>query len=617
MGWEAWLVLAVVVLLVVSLAREVAGADLLCITALAILLLAGEVDRSIQTWRLHGAAGAAAVDAETVKSKLPTIVEAVAGFGNAGMLTVAVLFIVVAGLVQTGAMNLIAEPLLGRPQTAFQAQLRMLLPVTVLSAFLNNTPLVAMFMPVCNDIAKKSRISPSKLFMPMAFAATLGGCCTMIGTSTNLVVNGLIESQTKFQPFQLWEISKIGIPCAIAGCLYLIVFSRWILPDRKPVLSVSDDPRKYTVEMEVDAVGPLVDKTIEQAGLRHLPGLFLVEIERADETIPAPGPRERLMAGDRLVFVGIIESVVDLRKMRGLSPATNQLHKLGAPDEQRSLMEAVVSSRCPLVGMNIRDGRFRTRYNAAVIAVARDGERIPGKIGDIVLQTGDTLLLEAQRDFARNNRNSIDFFLVSHVENSTPLRHRKAWLALGLLAVMIFCSSFFGIDMFIAGLVAGLLMIATGCLTGAEARDNIDWPVLVTIGAALGLGRALQTSGLAAALSSQLVAIAGPSPFIQLAVVYFLGMVLTEVVTNNAAAVLIFPLAMQTAESLNVSYVPFAMAVMVSASMGFSTPFGYQTNLMVYGPGGYKFNDYLRLGIPLNLLMMVVTLALTPFIWPF
>lgn len=610
MGWEAWLVLVVVLLLIAALAKEIAGADLLCVAALTVLLVAGEIDRAIQTRELPA-------PGSKVVSKLPSITDAASGFGNSGLLTVGTLFVVVSGLVQTGAMGLIAEPLLGRPKTEAAAQLRMLVPVTTLSAVLNNTPIVAMFMPVCDDIAKKSGISPSKLFMPMAFAATLGGACTMIGTSTNLVVNGLIESQTKYAPFKMWEIAWVGIPCAVAGCFYLIVFSRFILKDRRPALSLGDDPRQYTVEMEVEAAGPLVGQRVEQAGLRHLPGLFLAEIDREGETLPAPGPRERLQANDRLVFVGIIESVVDLRKMRGLRPATNQLFKLSAPDTQRCLMEAVVSSRCPLVGKNIRDGRFRTKYNAAVIAVARDGSRIPGKIGDIVLQTGDTLLLEAHSDFARMNRNSSDFFLVSHVENSAPPRHGKSWLALGLLLAMIFAASFCGIDMLVAALVTSLLMIATRCVTAAEAQMSIDWPVLITIGAALGLGKALQTSGLALALSQQLVHVAGANPWVQLAMIYFLGMILTELVTNNAAAVLMFPLAMETAQSLDVNYVPFVMAVMISASMGFATPFGYQTNLMVYGPGGYKFSDYLRLGIPLDLIMMLVTVALAPFIWPF
>ncbi|HUQ70942.1 MAG TPA: SLC13 family permease [Planctomycetaceae bacterium] len=596
MGWEAWLVLAVVALLVGSLARELAGADVLCIGALAIFVLAAEM---------------------TGTKLLPDAAEAVKGFGNPGLVSVGILFVVVAGLVQTGAMNLITEPVLGRPKTVFSAQLRLLLPVTISSAFLNNTPIVAMFMPVCGDISKKSNISPSKLFMPMAFAATFGGVCTMIGTSTNLVVGDLVRTQTDYPALGMWDISWIGIPCSVAGCLYMLAFSRWLLPDRRPAISLSDDPRQYTVEMEVEAAGPLVNRTVEEAGLRHLPGLFLAEIERDGNIVPAVGPHERLQANDRLVFVGIIESVVDLRKMRGLRPATNQVFKLGAPDTQRSLIEAVVSPRCPVVGKTIRDGRFRTKYNAAVIAVARSGERIQGKIGDIVLQPGDTLLVEAHSDFARLQRNSNDFFLVSNVENSAPPRHGKAWLALGLLAAMVAANTFLGLDILVTALVAGLLMIVTRCVTAGEARQSIDWSVLVTIGAALGIGKALQSSGLAEFVADQLVSWAGPNPWVQLAVIYFLAMLLTELVTNNAAAVLMFPIAMETVKTLDVNHLPFVMAIMVAASMGFATPFGYQTNLMVYGPGGYKFVDYLRVGIPLDLLMMAVTVLLSPFIWPF
>jgi di/tricarboxylate transporter len=601
MGWEAWLVAAVVVVLVGALAKEIAGADLLCLAALTVFVLAGELSGS---------------------ERLPRVDDAVRGFGNPGLVTVGILFVVVAGLVQTGAMTLVTEPLLGRPKTAFGAQLRLLLPVATLSAFLNNTPIVAMFMPVCGDLSKKGNISPSKLFMPMAFAATLGGVCTMIGTSTNLVVNDLLGSQTKYPRLAMWDIAWVGFPCAVVGCAYLLGVSRWLLPDRRPAISLSDDPRQYTVEMEVEAGGPLVGRSVEEAGLRHLPGLYLLEIERGGDVLPAVGPWERLQANDRLVFVGIIESVVDLRKMRGLRPATNQVFKLSAPDTQRSLIEAVVSTRCPLVGKTIRDGRFRTKYNAAVIAVARSGQRISGKIGDIVLQPGDTLLLEAHQDFARLQRNSNDFFLVSSVENSSPLRHGKAWWALSLLVAMVASTTFLGIDILAAAMVAGLAMIATRCVTAGEARQSVDWSVLVTIGAALGIGKALQTSGLAETVANQMIDVAefvgfGNSPWVQLALIYFLAMLLTELVTNNAAAVLMFPIAMESVKTLDVNHLPFVVAIMVAASLGFATPFGYQTNLMVYGPGGYKFSDYLRVGIPLDLLMMLVTLLLAPLIWPF
>ena len=606
MGWEAWLVLVVVVFMVYALAREWSAPDALSVGCLLVFVVAqGLFDTKL----------------------LPTAKQAFEGFGNQSLISVGVLFIIVTGLMQTGAMNLLTEPFLGRPKTVFSAQLRLLIPVTTFSAFLNNTPIVAMFMPVVDDICKKTKISPSKLYMPMAFAATFGGVCSMIGTSTNLVVKAKM-AEAGLPSFSMFDISWVGIPCAIGGVIYMLVFSRWLLPDRRPAISLSDDPRQYTVEMLVQSGGPLVNRSVEQAGLRHLPGLFLAEIERNGEVIVAVGPRENLQANDRLVFVGIVESVVDLRKMRGLVPATDQVFKLSAADSDRCLMEAVVSNRCPIIGMNIRDGRFRTRYNAAVIAVARNGEKITGKIGDIVLQPGDTLLLEAHTEFVRQQRNSNDFFLVSHVENSTPPRHDRAWVALAILVGMILFATVFSREavpgglperdfLLPAALLAGLLMIGTRCCTSGEAMQSIDWSVLIVIGASLGIGTAIERSGLAGAFATQLIGMAGRNAWLQLGMVYFMTMVLTELVTNNAAAVLMFPLALAVSKSLGVQHEPFMIVIMIAASMGFATPFGYQTNLMVYGPGGYKFRDYLRIGIPLDLLMMAIAVALTPFVFKF
>lgn len=313
MGWEAGLVMAIIGLMLVGLALELASADLIVMAALAAVVIVGEL---------------------TGTARLLDVKTAATQFGDSGLLTVGLLFVVVAGLVQTGAMSLITAPLLGRPRTLRSAQARLLLPVTTLSAFLNNTPVVAMFMPVIDDICKRARISPSKLFLPMAYSATFGGVCTMIGTSTNLVVNGKLPAYG-LKEFGLFDLTWVGLPCAVGGVVFLMLFSNYLLPDRKPAISLSDDPRQYTVEMLVQQGGPLVGQTVEQAGLRHLPGLYLVEIERNGEIVPAVSPRERLQADDRLVFVGVVESVVDLRKTRGLLPATNQVFKLDAPVIQR------------------------------------------------------------------------------------------------------------------------------------------------------------------------------------------------------------------------------------------------------------------------------------------
>ncbi|MEI8379387.1 MAG: SLC13 family permease [Planctomycetota bacterium] len=605
MGWEAGLVLVVVVMMVVVLAMEWAPPDLLTIGCLLILV----VGQAVFGTKL-----------------LPDVNIAFRGFSSPSLITVGVLFVIVTGLMQTGAMGLLTDRFVGRPQTVFSAQVRLLFPVTFLSAFLNNTPIVAMFMPVVDDICKRTRISPSKLYMPMAFAATFGGVCTMIGTSTNLVVKGAME-KAGLPPMGFFDITWIGLPCALGGVIFMLLFSQKLLPDRKPAISLSDDLRQYTVEMLVQAGGPLVNISIREAGLRSLPGLYLAEIERDGQALAAVGPNERLQANDRLVFVGIIESVVDLRKMRGLAPATDQVFKLDTPTSHRCLMEAVVSNRCPIIGSTIRDGHFRSRYNSAVIAVARDGKHIPGKIGDIVLQPGDTLLLEGHPDFATQQRNSSDFFLVSHVENSEPIRHDRSWIAIAILGGMILLASLLSRDatperpavdfLLPAALIAALAMIVTRCCTGTQARQSIDWSVLIVIGASLGIGEAISLSGAARYLSQQSIVLCGSNAWLQLVVIYFLTMILTELVTNNAAAVLMFPLALEVSRTLGVSHVPFMIAIMIAASMGFATPFGYQTNLMVYGPGGYKFSDYLRVGIPLDLVMMAITVALTPLVFAF
>jgi di/tricarboxylate transporter len=598
MVWEGWVTIVVVALFIVGLARNWAAPDVLSIACLVLLVAVGDL---------------------TGSERLPSAREALSGMGNSGLLTVGALFVVVTGLCQTGAMAMIVQPLLGRPRTALAAQMRLLLPVTTLSAFLNNTPVVAMFMPVVNEICKKTNISPSKLLLPMAYAATFGGVCTMIGTSTNLVVAGLIDKANlpDVSQLRMFDIAWVGLPCAVAGTVFILIFSRWLLPDRRPAISLTDDPRQYTVEMLAQPGGPLVGQSVEQAGLRHLPGLHLAEIDRKGIILPAVGPQERLQAGDRLLFVGVIESVVDLQKIRGLTPATDQTFKLDAPRTQRCLIEAVVSDRCPLAGKSIREGRFRSEYNAAVIAVARSGKRITGRIGDIVLQPGDTLLLEAHQDFVQQRRNSSHFFLVSGVENSAPTRHERAWLALAILAAMVAVASFGWLDMLAASLLAGVLMILVRCCTGTEARQSIDWSVLLVIGASLGIGKALDTSGAAQVVASTLVNLASGHPWLVLVMVYLVTMVFTELVTNNAAAVLVFPIALAAARSLGVSFLPFAITIMVAASGGFATPIGYQTNLMVYGPGGYRFSDYVRLGVPLDLVFMVVTVLVTPLVYPF
>ncbi|MEX0725487.1 MAG: SLC13 family permease [Planctomycetaceae bacterium] len=595
MGWEAIFVIGLIVFLIVALAKDFATPDVLTLSCLTLIIFVGELFGS---------------------EKLPKPAEAIKEFGNSGLITVGVLFVVVTGLIQTGAMNLFTQKFIGLPTSVLSAQLRLLFPVVGFSALLNNTPVVAMFVPVVHDICKKTRISPSKLYLPVAYMATAGGVCTLIGTSTNLIVHGMLLTETN-RGFTMFELGLVGIPCAILSIGFILLYSRVLLPDRIPAISLGDDPRQYSVEMIVQRDGPLVGQSVEHAGLRHLPGLYLAEIERGQEILPAVGPREKLHADDRLIFVGVLDSVVDLRKMRGLLPATNQLFKLETADSQRCLIEAVVSDRCPLIGKSIREGKFRTVYNAAVIAAARSGRRIESKIGDIVLQSGDTLLLESTPEFITKQRNSSDFFLVSGVENSTPPRFDRAWIALSILIAMVLSVSVGVFDMVTASLTAAGLMLLTKCCTAMEARQSIDWSVLIVIGASLGIGMAIQDSGAAKAIATQMISLAGEKPWVVLGVVYIVTLLLTEIITNNAAAVLVFSIALEAANTLGVQFMPFAVAITVAASAGFASPIGYQTYLMVYGPGGYRFSDYIRLGVPLDILFMVTSVTLIPMIWSF
>ncbi|HEX7022412.1 MAG TPA: SLC13 family permease, partial [Trueperaceae bacterium] len=440
--------------------------------------------------------------------------------------------------------------------------------------------------------------------------------CSLVGTSTNLVVNGLLLAQTDIR-LGLFDVAWIGLPCTLLGIAYVLGVSHWLLPDRQRAVTRHSDPREYTVEMIMDSACPLAGKSIEDAGLRQLPGLYLAEIGRDGRVLPAVGPQEILRAGDRLVFVGVVESVVELQKIRGLVPAPDQVFKLDMPRPKRLLVEAVVSDSCPMVGKSIREGRFRTRYNAVVIAASRNGERLKQKLGDVVLRAGDTLLMEAGPAFAEQQRNSRDFYLVSPVENSRPPRHERALLAAAILAGMVLVVALGWLSMLQASLLAAGLMLVSRCVTGSAARRSVDWQVLIVIASSIGLGTALETTGAAATIAQQLVGLAAGNAWLSLAAIYALTTLFTELITNTGAAVLMFPIALAASSGLGVSFAPFAITVMMAASFGFASPIGYQTHLMVYGPGGYRFADYLRIGLPLDVLMGIVTVGLAPLVWPF
>lgn len=602
MSLEAWLVIGVVLGVIGCLALTRIPADALLVSAITILMVVPLPGR--------GESGGWKMGILSTKDGL-------AGFANSGMITVAVLYMVVCGLRETGGVDWIAHYLLGRPRTARGALARVIVPTWGMSTFLNNTPVVAMLIPAVSDWAKRLRLSPSQLMIPLSYSAIMGGTCSLIGTSTNLVVAGLVIAHTDLGALGMFDITWVGLPSAVAGALFLIIAGPVLLPRRGGVIELLANPREYTLEMMLPEGSPLAGRTIEQAGLRSLPGCFLVEIEREGEVLAAIGRDQVLHAGDRLVFAGVVEAIRDLQHLRGLRPATDQVFKLDSPRNRRRLYELVISANCAMAGRTIREGRFRNVYDAAVLAVARNGSRIEGKIGDIMLRPGDALLIEAGPSFAEQHRNNRDFLLVSPLDDSTPRRHRRAPIAVAILVVMVLAATFEVVSMLHAALLASGLMILSRCCTVSEARRSIDWSVLIVIACALGLGQAMDVSGAADAIAGGLLSFAGTNPWLVLAAVYITTSLLTEIITNNAAVALIFPIALASAESLGVNFMPFVIAIMMAGSASFATPLGYQTNLMVYGPGGYTLGDFLRIGIPMNFVMGAVAILLSPIVFPF
>ncbi|MCH7959031.1 MAG: anion permease [Candidatus Hydrogenedentes bacterium] len=555
----------------------------------------------------------------------------VSGFANPALVTIAALYVVAGAVRETGAIDAVGYAVLGRARTERAALFRMSLSVSSLSAFMNNTPVVAMLTPLLTGWCRRHQVSPSRILLPMSYIAILGGTCTLIGTSTNLVINGMMRDARiaaeglqdsalteAFSPLGMFELSYVGVPFVILGVVYLLFMAPRLLPNRMDLLEdLGTSSRQYLINMRVEEGGRLVGKNVEQAGLRHLPGLFLIEVEEENNVLSPVAPTHVFKAGAILTFTGVVSTIVDLEQIPGLVPVADEAYEARASARrEKTLCEVVISNISPLIGISIRDAEFRARYNAAVIAVHRGGVRLKGRVGDIELRPGDTLLLQSGSHFIRAHRNNPDFFLTSGLDDSRSIRRDRAYLCLGLLAVLVVLLTV-GMNPMKAALLIAAIMLGTGCISSSVARQNIDWQTLISLGASFGLGAALQASGAAALVAESMFGLHEQwGPVVALASVYLLTIILTEIITNNAAAVLMFPIGVATAHQLGADPRPFVMAIIFAASASFITPLGYQTNLMVYGPGGYRYLDYVRLGLPLSILLMATALTIIPQVWP-
>lgn len=536
--------------------------------------------------------------------------EAFVGFANEGMLAVAFLYVVATGVRETGAVDRVLDFFLGSARSTGSALARLLPAAGLMSSFLNNTPVVAILVAPVSDWAKRLGRSPSKLLLPLSYATILGGMLTLLGSSTNLIVAGLAKQNLNLE-LSLFAVGKLGIPCAVLGLVYLMLAAPELIVDRVPAREELANPREYTSELLVPGGSPLAGKTVEEAGLRNLPGAYLTDVIRENGSSYGATPETELREGDRLVFAGVVESILGLHRHHGLEPATNQVFKLSSARYNRRLFEAVISFNCPIVRQTIREGRFRNRYGAVVLALARNGQRVEGRLGDIELREGDTLLLEARPSFALEYRDSRDFLLLNPLQDSQPRRGEKSGVSLFLLALLVGLGAFQILPLVAAALLVAILMIFTDCCSVAQARRAIDWSVLAIIASAIGLAQAIEVSGLSENLATGLALFGPERPWLAVTGLYLGTWALTEFLTNNAAAVLAFPVALSLAETLGLDPAGLLVMVMIAASSSFLSPFGYQTNLMVYGPGGYRIRDYVKLGLPLGLLVACTAIGLT------
>lgn len=585
MDWHGWVALGLTVGVLAVLALTRLAPHVVLMAALALLSVTG----------------------------ILTAPEALAGFSNSGLITVGAMFAVAGGLHASGGIDLLVNKLLGKPRTTRAALIRMFMPLVPLSAFLNNTPVVATMIPAVTAWCRKIGVAPSKLMIPLSYVSMVGGTLTLIGTSTNLMVDGQYQVLTGEAGFGIFSITKIGIPVALVACAFMILVMPRLLPDRSAVKPFAN-VREFTVEVAVDPKGPLVGLTIEGAGLRGLERLYLVEITRGDTVLSAVPSEEVLQASDRLIFAGETEAVTDLLRINGLTASVGDGSVIMEDRAGRRLVEVVVSQYCATVGQTVRSSRFLDRYGAVVLALARNGERIEGNLGSIIIMPGDTLLLEARPAFVTRQRYNKDFLVVNDLDQETP-RHEKAWLSWAILLVAVGAAGVGVISMLNAALLAVGAMLVTGCLTVNQAEKSLDLPVLITIAASFALGAALQKTGVAAYLAESIVALAGGRPWLLLVLVYLTVSLLTETITNNAAALIMVPLALAITEQAGLNPEPFMFAIMFAASASFATPVSYQTNLMVYGPGSYRFSDFVRAGIPMNLVVGTTTLVVLLLGW--
>jgi di/tricarboxylate transporter len=572
----AWITIFLLVFKIVMLITGKLSSDIVGFIIVAVLLLTGTLSEQ----------------------------EGLAGFSTTSVITLGVLFIVITGLVHSGVTHIVERRILGKPKTAFSALAHLMFPVASLSAIFNNAAVVALFINIVKLWAKRIKISPSKLLLPMSYAATLGGACTLVGSTSNLIIAGLYEDQMGeplhfFAPF-------FPAFCCLMVCTTIVILYRKHLPDRKAPEEAFESRAEYTVELMVPTENELVGNTIEQTGLANVNGGHLIEIVRFDREIISPVPADEfILGGDHLVYSGKINSILELRETYGLVNATHHVYNVNEISKNRRLQTGTVAPNSPFVGHRMVDLNFEDENDVVLVAVAREGERIQGIPREIVLRAGDTLLLEGEKLKPEHFMDTLLFF----DSIALPQEGNRTIIASLIVGCMVLLTAFNVMSLLKACLLAALAMMATGCCSAQQVRQGLNWKLLMVFVGSYCMGLAISVTGIADLLASGVAQLCGSNAFIALVLICTFGCFVTEFLSNASAGALLAPVALKTAISLGCNPIAFCVGLMLSVTCGLASPVGSETNLLIYGPGGFKFMDFIKFGFPMNLIMLITNIT--------
>ncbi|MBN2669213.1 MAG: SLC13 family permease [Bacteroidales bacterium] len=548
--------------------------------------------------------------------KILTPSEILKGFANEQIAVIILLLLIGDIIRRTSLIDTVFEKAFSRKISQKHFTFRMTSIVAGMSAFLNNTPLVAIMMPYVNSWSKSNNVAPSKLLIPLSYAAILGGSATLIGTSTNLIVNGLVIDQTIFPELgslHIFDFSAVGIPMIVVGVIYLVFFSEKLLPSVVDNIErFNVEAQNYIVEAQIRKSSHLIGQTIEEAKLRNLEGLFLVEIIRGNQRFVAMPPETILLENDILFFAGKTEMIADLININGLTfPEVGLLKRKRNTD----IVEIVITYNSSLISKTVKEANFRGKYDAAIIGIQRNGERITQKIGSIKLKAGDLLLVLAGSDLTKRD-DILDFYFISKVKEFRAIKPYKALILIGGTLLSILLSALGVVSLFMALMFLLVIILSLNIASPKDVHKSIDYNLILIIAMSLALGLAMVKTGVAQMISHHFIGWFKPlGPVGILSGIYAITALLAAYITNKVAVAIIFPISLALAHDIDANPIPFILVVAFASAANFMTPIGYQTNLMIYGPGGYKFKDFFKVGLPLTIIYGVVSILILKWMY--